>query len=166
MSYSYHWVENDMLRDAVAMIVSKKGKTLRELALITDGRTASGSGRSQLRMSPAMRGRTFNDGISDIATNLDRLGLLLKGGDVPVSAMNDTQQYAKVNELWICDCTVESTLREGTNVYKIHKRGVMDKCYTCGALESNSSCPPRDEGLAYLKEMERKERAVKEGGSW
>lgn len=165
MSYSYHWVENDMLRDAVAMIVSKKGKTLRELALITDGRTASGSGRSQLRMSPAMRGRTFNDGIADITTNLDKLGLLSKAG-VPVSAMDDTQQYAKVNELWVCRCTVESTLQEGINVYKIHKRGVMDKCFTCGELESETACPPRDEGVAYLKAQERKERAIKEGGSW
>ena len=171
MSYSYHWVENDMLREAVAMIVAKKGKTLRELALLTDNRNNASKkgyrdGRSQLRMNPAMRARTFTDGIADITTNLDKLGLLAPRKDVPVSAMNETAQYAKMAELWVCRCTEQSRCVADHTVYKIHKRGVMDKCFGCGELEGNSSAPNLEEGVAYLKEMERKERAIKEGGSW
>ena len=158
MSTSYHNIDETFLRFAVAFIVAKKGKTLQSVAL---SNLKVADGKRQLIVKPAMRGRTFMDGMRQVEQQLQSMSL----SPVRGTGGDSIDQAVAIEKLWQCRCT-ETDPQSGKAFYKIRKRSIVDKCFVCGAEEGRSISPDAVQGAAYLKGIERKEREIKRGGSW
>ena len=153
---SYHVVPTEKLQVAIAFVVAKKGKALRSIG-VTDYR--QNPENKTLRIEPAMRHRTFADGLHSINEEIARLLPALPCNGLAVADMSSATQTARVAELWACHCT--TTGHSGNTIYKIRKRGVMDECFTCKQTAQEGYCPDLSDGVANLKDLERKERSLK-----